>query len=155
LALSPFRHPGVGEDQEAIAIEFMRADPKTFDPAELEQKFSKLKFGKPDDIRLTVKFNSSNNRHLKKAAPWLAQFEFRNPITGEAQQLGEATGCMGPSAVANYYVHLGVIPPRQIYMPPMTARIMLLGLTDDAPMRGQLEALPPDTVIAPTYNKAA
>jgi hypothetical protein len=47
----------------------------------------------------------------------------------------------------DYFVHLGVIPARQIELPPMTARVALLGLTDDAPQRAALESVSPDTVI--------
>jgi hypothetical protein len=135
LSASPTRTP------TAADIEWVKAN---CDPA-THEKFSKLSFGDPDDVRLTVKFNSSNNQRLKKAAPWLRQFKAVDPDTGrELVQLGEF---MPPCGRANFYVHLGVIPARQIEMPPMTARVVLLGLKDDAPQRTELESVPPDTLI--------
>jgi hypothetical protein len=126
----------------AADIEWIKAN--NTDPADRE-KFSKLSFGEPDDIRLTVKFNSSNIQRLKKAKPWLQQFKAVDPVTGrEIVQLGDF---MPPSFRAFCYVHLGVIRPSQIELPPMTARIMLLGLTPDAPQREQLAGVPPDTLI--------
>ena len=52
-----------------------------------------------------------------------------------------------PSGERDFYVHLGVIPAAQIELPPITARIALLGLDADAPQREQLESLPPDTLL--------
>ena len=62
---------------------------------------------------------------------------------------------MADQAPANHFVHLGVIPARQIELPPMTARLMLLGLKDDAPQRAELESVPPDTLIEVTRGREA
>jgi hypothetical protein len=53
-----------------------------------------------------------------------------------------------PSGREEHFVHLGRIPPSQIELPPITARIALLGLNPDAPQREQLRGMPPDTVVA-------
>jgi hypothetical protein len=124
-------------------LEYMKSRPDLFSATYIE-KFSTLQFGKPDDVRLTVKFNSSNNQRLKKFWPWYQQFVMANPVTGEELPTHQI---FGPGARANYFVHLGVIPARQIEFPPITARIALLGLTDDAPQRALLESVPPDTVV--------
>jgi hypothetical protein len=52
-----------------------------------------------------------------------------------------------PSARDHRFVHLGGIPASQIVLPPMTARILLLGLTADEPQRQQPEGVPPDTLV--------
>lgn len=75
-------------------------------------------------------------------------------MTGEVHQLGQDTGLWPPSS-ANHFVHLGVIPARQIELPPITARVVLLGLNADAPQREQLEGLPPDTLIEITCGREA
>jgi hypothetical protein len=54
---------------------------------------------------------------------------------------------IGPSGKRDFYVHFGVIPAAQIELPPITARIALLGMKADAPQRKQLESLPPDTLL--------
>ena len=71
----------------AADVEFIKARPDLFD-----ERFLTLAFGQPDDVRLTVRFNSSNNRQLKRAWPWLRQFSFHDPMTGEVHQLGQDTG---------------------------------------------------------------
>lgn len=134
----------------AADIEWLKSWPNRFDAADVE-RFSKILFGDADAVRLTVKFNSSNSQRLKKAMPWLRQFGVRNPLTGEVSQLGR----WHPPSAANYFVHLGVIPPSQIELPPITARVALLGLKDDAPQREQLKDVPPDTLIDIGHRKAA
>jgi hypothetical protein len=92
-----------------------------------------LLFGDPGDVRLTVKFNSTNSRKLQHWHTWILQHE--------------AISNIGPSGERDFYVHLGVIPAAQIELPPITARIALLGMKADAPQRKQLESLPPDTLL--------
>jgi len=92
-----------------------------------------LLFGDPGDVRLTVKFNSTNSRKLQHWHTWISQHKsISNTV---------------PSGERDFYVHLGVIPAAQIELPPITARIGLLGLKADAPQRKQLETLPPDTLL--------
>jgi hypothetical protein len=92
-----------------------------------------LLFGDPGDVRLTVKFNSTNSRKLQHWHTWILQHKLISNIN--------------PSGERDFYVHLGVIPAAQIELPPITARITLLGLNADAPQRQQLESLPPDTLL--------
>lgn len=138
----------------ATDLEWINAHPDVFRAPERE-RFSKLAFGKSDDVRLTVKFNSSNNRKLKRARPWLEQFSMVDTVTGEATSMNQIFGPISMPVREDYYVHLGVISARQIELPPLTARIALLGLNDDAPQVEQLRSLPPDTVITVTRRREA
>jgi hypothetical protein len=92
-----------------------------------------LLFGDPGDVRLTVKFNSTNSRKLQHWHTLILQHK--------------AISNLVPSGERDFYVHLGVIPAAQIELPPITARIALLGMKADALRRKQLESLVPDTLL--------
>jgi len=128
-------------------VAWLRAQPDAFD-ADAIEGFSAHIFGKPDDVRLTVKFNTSNSRKLKKWWPWVQRFEACNPVTGETVAPSSLfAASASPTAREDHFVHLGRIPPSQIEMPPITVRVALLGLKQNAPQREQLLRLPPDALV--------
>jgi hypothetical protein len=77
-------------------LAWLRAQPDAFD-ADAIERFSAHIFGDQDDVRLTVKFNSSNSRKLKKWWPWLQQFKAVNQETGKTiapSSLPVSPGCI-------------------------------------------------------------
>jgi hypothetical protein len=148
-------------------IEHIRAHSALY-KADRGQNWSERMFGLPEDVRLTVKFNSSNNKKLKRYWPWIQQFSAVNPETGEAREIAKAIAAHTfPSCKRDHYVHLGRIPLAQIEMPPLTAALAIVGLeynlegaSDDesrAHLQEQidkLKAAPPDVIVNPRVERA-
>jgi hypothetical protein len=121
------------ESREPSAADILHFERTAIEDGKPQLLGRTLLFGDPGDVRLTVKFNSTNSRKLERWHPWIMQ---RHPIE-----------TFPPSGERDFYVYLGTIPPSQIEFPPITARVALLGLKDDAPQRAQLESIPPNTVV--------
>lgn len=106
-------------------------------------------FGNADDIRLTVTFNSStpSRRNLHRWSEWIAKRIMVDQVTGEEIPLSKLIECMPPSGEHDFWVCLTRIPVSQIELPPITARVAMLGLKEDSEPYKQLGALPPDQIV--------
>jgi hypothetical protein len=104
-------------------------------------------FGRADDVRLTVTFNSTNNRKLFRWTDWIAQRAILNRETGEQFPLVRLLDRYPPSMRNEYWISLNRIPVSQIEFPPITASIALLGLQEDSEPYRQLSSVPPDTIV--------
>lgn len=107
-------------------------------------------FGDADDVRLTVKFNSTNRRHLFHWREWISHFTLVDAKTGEdLAPMRDVVKSFPPSLVRDCWVCLKRIPVSQIECPPITARVAMLGLVKDSEPYKMLAALPPDTIVTP------